>query len=73
MIFHGLEPDWIEEEMDDDPEFIRDVIGQRIRTMIREEVSWIIVGHIAFIILIKNFQQSLLYKLFNNFILVWNF
>ena len=39
MIFHGLEPDWIEAEMDDDPEFIRDVIGQRIRTMIREEVS----------------------------------
>ena len=38
MIFHGLEPDWIEAEMDDDPEFIRDVIGQRIRTMIREEV-----------------------------------
>ena len=40
MIFHGLEPDWIEEEMDDDPEFIRDVIGQRIRTMIREEVCF---------------------------------
>ena len=39
MIFHGLEPDWIEAEMDDDPEFIRDVIGQRIRTMIREEVN----------------------------------
>ena len=39
LIFHGLEPDWIEAEMDDDPEFIRDVIGQRIRTMIREEVN----------------------------------
>ena len=54
MIFHGLEPDWIEAEMDDDPEFIRDVIGQRIRTMIREEVSLVIVEHIALIILIKN-------------------
>ena len=54
MIFHGLEPDWIEAEMDDDPEFIRDVIGQRIRTMIREEVSWIVFGLTEFIILIEN-------------------
>ena len=38
LIFHGLEPDWIEAEMDDDPDFIRDVIGQRIRTIIKDEV-----------------------------------
>ena len=61
MIFHGLEPDWIEAEMDDDPEFIRDVIGQRIRTMIREEVSLVIVEHIALSILIKNILSSNLF------------
>ena len=33
-----MEPDWIEAEMDDDPDFIRDVIGQRMRNMIKDEV-----------------------------------
>ena len=35
LIFHGMEPDWIEAEMDDDPDFIKDVIGQRMRNMIK--------------------------------------
>ena len=39
LIFHGVEPDWIEAEMDDDPDFIRDVIGQRMKTLIRDEVG----------------------------------
>ena len=38
LIFHGMEPDWIEAEMDDDPDFIKDVIGQRMRNMIKDEV-----------------------------------
>ena len=38
LIFHGVEPDWIEEEMDDDPDFIRDVIMQRMKIIIRDEV-----------------------------------
>ena len=38
LIFHGMEPDWIEAEMDDDPDFIRDVIGQRMRNLIKDEV-----------------------------------
>ena len=33
-----MEPDWIEAEMDDDPDFIKDVIGQRMRNMIKDEV-----------------------------------
>ena len=41
LIFHGIEPDWIEEEMDDDPDFIRDVISQRLKTIIRDEVTYI--------------------------------
>ena len=40
LVFHGLKPDWIEDEMDDDPEFKRDVLEQRIRTLIRDQVSW---------------------------------
>ena len=39
LIFHGVEPDWIETEMDDDPEFRRDVIEQKVKTLIRDGVS----------------------------------
>ena len=39
LVFHGLKADWIEEEMADDEEFKRDVLEQKIRTLIREEVS----------------------------------
>ena len=39
LVFHGIKPDWIEEEMADDEEFKRDVLEQKIRTLIREEVS----------------------------------
>lgn len=39
LVFHGLEPDWIEDEMADDLDFKRDVLEQRIRKMIKEEVS----------------------------------
>ena len=43
LIFHGVVPDWIEthELILDDPDFIKDVdpIGQRIRSLIREEVN----------------------------------
>ena len=38
LVFHGIKPDWIEEEMDDDPEFKRDVLEQKIRNIIRQEV-----------------------------------
>jgi len=37
LVFHGLKADWIEEEMADDEEFKRDVLEQKIRTLIREE------------------------------------
>ena len=56
LIFHGVAPDWIEthELMVDDPDFIKDVdpIGQRIRSLIREEVSpnTVIFAHIILII-----------------------
>ena len=43
LIFHGMEPDWIEAEMDDDPDFIKDVIGQRMRNMIKDEVKTLIL------------------------------
>ena len=50
LIFHGIEPDWIEEEMDDDPDFIRDVISQRLKTIIRDEVIYMLVrGYITLI------------------------
>lgn len=39
LVFHGIKPDWIEDEMDDDPEFKRDVLEQKIRNLIREEVK----------------------------------
>ena len=39
LVFHGIKADWIEEEMADDEEFKRDVLEQKIRTLIREEVS----------------------------------
>ena len=38
LVFHGIEPDWIEEEMADDEEFKRDVLEQKIRTIMRDEV-----------------------------------
>ena len=40
LVFHGIKPDWIEEEMDDDPEFKRDVLEQKIRNIIRQEVTY---------------------------------
>jgi len=39
LVFHGIEADWMEEEMADDPDFKRDVLEQRIRKIIKEEVS----------------------------------
>jgi hypothetical protein len=35
-------PDWIEQHelVDDDPEFMRDIIMQRIRSLIRNEVNY---------------------------------
>ncbi len=39
LVFHGIVPDWIEEEMDDDPEFQRDVLEQKIKAIVREEVK----------------------------------
>ena len=38
LVFHGIEPDWIEMEMDDDPDFQRDVLEQKIKAIVREEV-----------------------------------
>ena len=38
MVFHGIQPDWIEEEMADDIDFKKDVLEQRIRTIIRDQV-----------------------------------
>ena len=38
LVFHGVEPDWIEAEMDDDPDFQRDVLEQKIKAIVREEV-----------------------------------
>ena len=38
LVFHGIEPDWIEMEMDDDPDFQRDVLEQKIKAIIKEEV-----------------------------------
>ena len=38
LVFHGIQPDWIEEEMDDDIEFKKDVLEQRIKCIIRDQV-----------------------------------
>ena len=38
QVFHGVESDWMEEEMADDPEFKRDVLEQRIKKIIKDEV-----------------------------------
>lgn len=40
IVFHGMEPDWIEEEMDDDPDFQRDVLELRIKKLFKDEVRW---------------------------------
>ena len=52
LIFHGVVPDWIEmhELVDDDPEFMRDIIVQRIRSLIRDEVNYnmVVLGYVAF-------------------------
>ena len=39
LVLHGLQADWIEEEMDDDPDFKKDVLEHRIKTLLKEEVS----------------------------------
>ena len=39
LVFHGIQPDWIEEEMADDREFKRDVLEQRVRSIIRDQVQ----------------------------------
>ena len=44
IVFHGLEPDWIEEEMADDPDFKRDVLEQRMRKLIKVEVGLILIS-----------------------------
>ena len=44
MVFHGIQPDWIEEEMADDREFKRDVLEQRVRSIIRDQVQWFKCG-----------------------------
>ena len=43
LVFHGIQPDWIEAEMDDDPEFKRDVLEQKIRTLMREDVRFLLI------------------------------
>ena len=52
LIFHGVEPDWIEAEMCDDPDFTRDVILQRMKTIIKEEVilAALYVYRVAYIV-----------------------
>jgi hypothetical protein len=47
-VFHGVEPDWIEMEMDDDPEFQRDVLEQKIKAIIRDEVINKLFGILSF-------------------------
>ncbi len=39
LVFHGIEADWMEEEMADDPDFKRDVLEQRIKKIIKDEVK----------------------------------
>ncbi|TRY67395.1 hypothetical protein TCAL_02283 [Tigriopus californicus] len=41
IVFHGMEPDWIEEEMDDDPDFQRDVLELRIKKLFKDELGMI--------------------------------
>ena len=38
------------ELVDDDPEFMRDIIVQRIRSLIRDEVNYnmVVLGYVAF-------------------------
>ena len=47
-------PDWIEmhELVDDDPEFMRDIIVQRIRSLIRDEVNYnmVVLGYVVLLI-----------------------
>ena len=38
LVFHGIESDWMEEEMADDPDFKKDVLEQRIKKIIKDEV-----------------------------------
>ena len=38
LVFHGIKADWIEEEMLEEEGFKQDVLEQKIRTLIREEV-----------------------------------
>ena len=57
LIFHGIEPDWIEAEMDDDPDFIRDVIMQRMKAIIKDEVIYVLVHY--------------LYKVYNQMVLLF--
>lgn len=38
IVFHGIEPDWIEQEMADDDDFKKDVLEQRIKKIIKDEV-----------------------------------
>ena len=44
LVFHGIQPDWIEEEMDDDIEFKKDVLEQRIKCIIRDQVCILKAG-----------------------------
>ena len=39
IVFHGVEPDWIEEEMADDPEFKQDVLELRMKKLLKDEAS----------------------------------
>ena len=39
IVFHGIKPDWIEEEMADDPDFKKDVLELRMKKLLKEEVS----------------------------------
>ena len=43
VVFHGIQPDWIEEEMADDIDFKKDVLEQRIRTIIRDQVQCLFI------------------------------
>ncbi len=48
IVFHGLKPDWIEEEMIDDDEFKKDVLEQRIKKIIKDEVCLNIYSNCLF-------------------------
>ena len=36
LLLHGLESDWIEEEMSDDDDFRKDVIEQKVKKLLEE-------------------------------------